>query len=65
MIEIFHECGFPVPPYSALIYKESDIVPHLTKLILENSHVERWVFKIDNEFSGRGIAFFDATGTSA
>jgi hypothetical protein len=52
-----------VPPYSSLIYKESDIVPHLTKLILENSHVERWVFKIDNEFAGRGIAFFDASGT--
>ena len=26
----------------------------LAKLVTENLHVKRWLFKIDNEFDGRG-----------
>ena len=48
-------------PYSANIYKESEIVPHLSKLILANIHIDRWVFKMEGEGGGRGIAYFDIT----
>jgi hypothetical protein len=27
--------------------------------MMENFHIERWIFKIDNEHSGRGIAYYD------
>lgn len=58
---LFKECGLPVAPYSSKIYKRDDVVVHLSKLILEMVHIERWVFKIDNESSGRGNAYFDVS----
>lgn len=45
-----------------MIFKPTDVVPQLTRLILENRHVERWVFKIDGDIGGRGIAYFDLIG---
>lgn len=30
----------------------------LTILCLKENYITTWVFKIDNEFSGRGIAYF-------
>lgn len=59
--ELFKECGFPLPPFSSLILKPADVVPQLSRLIAENAHVDRWVFKINGEFEGRGIAYFDVT----
>ena len=49
----------PVPPSSLYLYKKEEIIPSLCKLIMENFHIERWVFKIDDEYKGRGIAYFD------
>ena len=46
-------------PYSSNIYKEEEIVSHLTKLILSNIHIDRWIFKINGKSEGRGLAYFD------
>ena len=59
--KLFEECNLPLPPSSMFLYKKEEIIPNLTKLIIENFHIERWVLKIDNENSGRGIAYFDIT----
>lgn len=31
----------------------------MAQLITENLLVKRWLFKLDDEFDGRGIAYFD------
>jgi hypothetical protein len=56
---IFEEIGMPLAPSTAFLYKKEEIVPCLCKLMMENFHIERWIFKIDNEHSGRGIAYYD------
>ena len=33
----------------------------LAQLITENLNVKRWLFKLDDEFDGRGIAYCDVT----
>lgn len=33
----------------------------MTKLILTNIHIDRWIFKINGYYEGRGIAYFDLT----
>ena len=33
----------------------------LAQLITDNLEVSRWVFKLDDEFDGRGIAYCDVT----
>ena len=55
----------PLAPSIVFIYKKEEIVPNLTKLIIDNMHTERWLFKIDNEHNGRGIAYFDVNSSSA
>ena len=47
-------------PLSALeIYDEVEFINTLTVLIANNRDVYVWLFKIDDEFSGRGIASFN------
>ena len=44
--------------------KQSDIFSgfqlheSLAKLVTENLHVKRWLFKMDNEFDGRGTGWY-------
>lgn len=38
---------------------EEEVVSHLTKLILTNIHIDRWIFKINGYSEGRGLAYFD------
>lgn len=52
-------CNLPLPPSTTLLFKQSEAATQLSRLIVENSHVERWVFKIDGDINSRGIAFFD------
>jgi hypothetical protein len=33
----------------------------LAQLVTENLAVKRWLFKLDTEFDGRGIAYCDVT----
>ena len=54
----------PVSPSSCYIYKKEEIIPSLCKLMIQNLHTERWVFKIDDEHNGRGIAYFDVNSVS-
>ena len=37
----------------------------LAQLILENVHIDRWVFKINGETEGRGLAFIDLNAIKA
>lgn len=41
--------GLPVAPYTCNIFKSEEIVTRLAQLILENVHIDRWVFKINGE----------------
>jgi hypothetical protein len=56
---IFNACEMPIPPGSYNIYDEKEFVLTLTKLIAYNFHVNLWLFKIDDEFNGRGHASFN------
>lgn len=53
------EVGLPVAPFFCNIQKSEEIVTRLATLIVENPHFDRWVFKIDGEIQGRGIAYLD------
>ena len=44
---------------SDLLFNRSETATQLSRLIVGNSHVERWVFKIDGDINSRGIAYFD------
>ncbi|EGR31565.1 IQ calmodulin-binding motif family protein, putative [Ichthyophthirius multifiliis] len=56
---LFDECQFPSAPGADNIKSESDLFDKLTILISKYSNVNIWLFKIDNEINGRGIAFFN------
>lgn len=53
------EVGLPVAPYICNIQRSEEIVTRLATLIADNPHFDRWVFKIDGETQGRGIAYLD------
>jgi len=57
--EIFIESGISVPPGSSQVSTEKEILIALTKLIANNMTVQRWVFKIDDEYGSRGIGVLD------
>ena len=46
----------PTPISSVDIYDEQEFFLSLAKLIMNNLYVHTWVFKIDDEFNGRGHA---------
>ena len=56
---IFDLSEVPVPIGKYDIYQENEFELALTKLILSHVHIENWVFKIDDEKSGRGIAWLE------
>lgn len=56
---IFSISQLDIPPYVVDIYDQVEFYTHLTKLIFNNKFVNRWIFKIDNEFRGRGTAYID------
>jgi len=49
----------PTPVSSVDIYDEQEFVLSLAKLIVANLYVQTWVFKIDDEFNGRGTAYLN------
>ena len=38
------------------IYSQNEFLQQLTKLIAHNLYINTWIFKIDDEFNGRGHA---------
>ena len=56
---LFNSIEVPTAPSSYEIYDEREFVNSLTLLIVNNPSIKRWVFKIDDEFAGRGIAFIN------
>eukprot|EP00742_Colponemidia_sp_Colp-10_P007009 GILJ01007522.1.p1 GENE.GILJ01007522.1~~GILJ01007522.1.p1 ORF type:complete len:1129 (-),score=134.43 GILJ01007522.1:199-3585(-) len=56
---IFALADVSVPTGAYDIYDKDEFVLTLARLIATNIDTERWLFKIDDEFGGRGIAYFD------
>lgn len=54
---LFEECRLPTAPGEEDISTEEDLINKLTILIVKYSNVNRWIFKVEGEFSGRGIAY--------
>lgn len=52
----FETCSLPRAPSSRDIASEEDLFNKLTILIARHPSVQMWVFKVDGEFRGRGIA---------
>jgi IQ domain-containing protein H len=53
----------PIPIGTSDIYDEKELVATLTRLIASNLYVDIWIFKIDNEFGGRGHASIDLSSS--
>jgi hypothetical protein len=53
---IFDLCEVPTAVGSRDIHEPVDFYKRLTKLIADNLYTNTWLFKIDNEFNGRGHA---------
>lgn len=49
----------PSPVSSVDIYDEQEFMLSLAKLIAANLYVTTWLFKIDDEFNGRGHAYLN------
>lgn len=43
----------------SLLFNRAETATQLARLVVEHSHVERWLFKLDGEVNSRGIAYFD------
>ena len=54
--KIFHLADVPTPICAVDIYEEQEFLMQLGKLVANNLYVTTWVFKIDDEFGGRGHA---------
>lgn len=59
---LFLGCEIPCPPGAYEIYDEKELINSLTILIANNININTWIFKIDDEFNGRGIAWFSVNG---
>ena len=57
--QLFLNANVPSAPGAYGIYDEKDFYRYFSKLIVENLDVQRWILKIDDERSGRGIAYLD------
>ncbi|PFX15030.1 IQ domain-containing protein H [Stylophora pistillata] len=58
---IFLSAKVEIPPGHFDIYSLPQLHESLAELVTENLHIKRWLFKMDNEFDGRGTAFCDVT----
>ena len=53
---IFQKCDIPIPVSAYDIYNPLELENALSRLIANNLDVNIWLFKIDDEFGGRGHA---------
>ncbi|NWW82314.1 IQCH protein, partial [Climacteris rufus] len=56
---IFASAGVPTPPGEWDIRSEEQLLRALGQLVLEHSHVQRWLLKVDDEHAGDGTAYCD------
>ena len=53
---IFQIADIPIPIGSHDIFNKDEFFDRLTRLIAENLYINTWIFKIDDEYNGRGHA---------
>ena len=56
--DLFLKCDLPIPPSSSRFTNEEEFLNELVLLIYENQNITTWLFKVNNEFGGRGLATF-------
>ncbi|XP_066052746.1 IQ domain-containing protein H [Chamaea fasciata] len=56
---IFASAGVPTPPGEWDIHSREQLLRALSRLVLDNLEVQRWLFKVDDERGGNGTAFCD------
>merc|ERR1719422_695902 len=56
---IFASANVGTPPSEYDVYSLGQLHECLAQLVTENLGVQRWLFKLDDEFDGRGIAYCD------
>ena len=61
---IFHAAQVNVAPGAHDLYDEEDLLGALAQLISMHLDVPRWMFKLDDEFGGRGHAHVDTKSLS-
>lgn len=61
---IFAAAQVNMPPAAYDIYSKDDCFQALTRLVIRYPNVKRWLFKMDDEFGGRGHAWIDMSHVS-
>lgn len=56
---IFQQCDIPISVSAYDIYERKEFEQALSRLIANNLDVNVWIFKLDDEFGGRGHASLD------
>ncbi|NWS61250.1 IQCH protein, partial [Chunga burmeisteri] len=56
---IFASACVPTPPGESDIYSNEQMISVLSQLIIDNMEVRRWLFKVNDESGGNGIAYCD------
>ncbi|XP_065590429.1 IQ domain-containing protein H [Cyrtonyx montezumae] len=56
---IFASACVPTPPGESDIYNHEQLIGVLSQLIVDNTEVRRWLFKVNDESGGNGTAFCD------
>ncbi|CAL1540597.1 unnamed protein product [Lymnaea stagnalis] len=56
---IFASANIDSPPSEYDVYSLGQLHECLAQLVTENLGVQKWLFKLDDEFDGRGIAYCD------
>ena len=56
---IFQQADVPTPISAYDIYDKAEFELSLARLIAHNLYVNTWIFKIDDEFNGRGHAYLN------
>ena len=56
---IFEASKVPMPFGEYDVYNQQHLLESLAQLIVEHLDVQRWLFKIDDDFDGLGIAYCD------
>jgi hypothetical protein len=62
---IFNLADIPIAPSAYDLYSEKEFEAALAKLIFAQLHVGTWVFKMDDEKRGRGVAWLEVESIKA